>query len=93
MFRIKLCCHHIQLINQQQNPEIPFLDLIFETVSAFSANGTSTGVSAQVTDMTKLLLGATMFFGRLGPLTFALALAQRQAEPNIRWAKEEVRLG
>ena len=83
----------VTLINQQQNPEIPFLDLIFETVSAFSANGTSTGVSAQVTDMTKLLLGATMFFGRLGPLTFALALAQRQAEPNIRWAKEEVRLG
>jgi len=83
----------VTLINQQQNPEIPFLDLIFETVSAFSANGTSTGVSAKVTDMTKLLLGATMFFGRLGPLTFALALAQRQEEPSIRWAKEEVRLG
>ena len=83
----------VTLINQQQNPETPFLDLIFETVSAFSANGTSTGVSRQVTDMTKLLLGATMFFGRLGPLTFALALAQKQEEPNIRWAKEEVRLG
>ena len=82
----------ITLISQNENPEIPFLHLIFETVSAFSANGTTTGITAEVTDMTKLLLGATMFLGRLGPLTFALALAQREQKPNYRFAVDEVRI-
>ncbi len=51
--------------------------VLFETVSAFSTVGLSTGITAQVGTAGQLLLAALMFLGRLGPITLAAALALR----------------
>lgn len=53
--------------------DVPFLALAFEAVSAFSTTGLSTGVTASLSPLGKLVLIATMFVGRVGPLTIALA--------------------
>ncbi len=53
------------------------LALVFEAVSAFATVGLSTGITASLTVPGKLVLIAAMFVGRIGPMTFALALATR----------------
>ncbi|PHN02139.1 TrkH family potassium uptake protein [Flavilitoribacter nigricans] len=48
--------------------------LFFETVSAFSTVGLSLGITSGLSDIGKLLLALGMFIGRIGILSFGLAL-------------------
>ena len=73
-------------------PDMPFLDLLFETISAFSTNGTTVGIVPDLSFAGKLLLMAAMFIGRLGPLTLALALAPRE-RTVYRFVEERVTIG
>ena len=52
-------------------------EVLFEAISAFCTVGLSTGITAHVGPAGHLLLTALMFVGRLGPITFASALALR----------------
>lgn len=52
-------------------PEIPFMDVLFEVTSAFGTVGLSTGITAGLRDGSKLLSILIMYIGRLGPLTIA----------------------
>ena len=73
--------------------EIGFLDLYFDTISAFGTTGISTGVPPQLSMAGKILYMVTMFVGRLGPLTLALALAPREEATVYRFAQERVKIG
>ena len=53
---------------------LPFEGLLFESASALGTVGLSTGITAQLTPIGKLILICLMFIGRLGPLAFAVAL-------------------
>jgi len=57
-----------------------FLNLFFETTSAFGTCGLSTGITPELSTLGKLIIIITMFLGRVGPLTAALALAMRKEE-------------
>jgi trk system potassium uptake protein TrkH len=48
------------------------LDLMFEQISAFGTVGLSTGLTPKLSTIGKLWIIATMYVGRLGPLTVAL---------------------
>ena len=72
--------------------ELEFLDLFFDTVSAFATNGSSTGIVPQLSTVSQLILIGAMFVGRLGPLTLALTLAP-QEQVLYRFAQERVRIG
>ncbi len=74
-------------------PDIPFLDLMFDSVSAFSNNGTSTGIVPSLGLASKMIFMAAMLIGRLGPLTLALALAPREEATVYRFARERVKIG
>ncbi|TDB97241.1 TrkH family potassium uptake protein [Actinomadura sp. 7K534] len=52
--------------------------VLFEVVSAFGTVGLSTGITAELPPAGKVLLVVLMFVGRIGPLTFATALALRE---------------
>jgi trk system potassium uptake protein TrkH len=71
----------------------PFLHLAFEVTSAFGTVGFSTGVTPQLSVVSKLLLAFTMFVGRLGPVTFVSALMERPQRTSYRWPVEAVRIG
>lgn len=48
--------------------------LLFEVASALSTVGISTGITADLSDWSKITISLLMFVGRLGVLTFGLAL-------------------
>lgn len=60
-----------------------FIDVLFEATSAFGTVGLSTGITPFLHGMSKLLLIITMFLGRVGPLSFAIALALRSNKKDL----------
>ncbi len=67
--------------------------LLFETVSALATVGVTTGVTPELSIPGRLLLIGTMFLGRIGPFTLALAIGQRQHSERYRYPEEQVHIG
>jgi trk system potassium uptake protein len=65
----------------------------FETVSAFSNTGYSLGLTGNLSPFARLMLAFLMFWGRLGPLTLVVVLAQRQRPSLVHYPEEKVILG
>jgi len=74
-------------------PDVPFLDIIFDTVSAFGTTGASTGIIPDTGLGSKILFMILMYVGRLGPVALALALATEDDTEVYRFAQESVRIG
>jgi trk system potassium uptake protein TrkH len=77
------------LLSERQPP----LDLAFEVFSAFSTTGLSTGVTPRLSDIGKALVLCTMYIGRIGPLTLALAVSARTQQPRVQFPTERVLIG
>jgi Trk-type K+ transport system membrane component len=52
--------------------------VLFEVISAFATCGLSVGLTDQLPDSAKYVLAVTMWMGRVGTVTLAVALAQSQ---------------
>jgi trk system potassium uptake protein TrkH len=74
-------------------PQIPFVQLLFESVSAFGTVGMTTGKTGILSTWGQLILVITMYVGRIGPLTLALMMARRERGDVYRYAKERVTIG
>ena len=74
-------------------PDKAFMDLLFETVSAFGTAGLSLGITGSLSAAGKVIIIALMYLGRIGLLTFALALVADQERDSIRYLAEEVVVG
>lgn len=71
-----------------------FLSHMFEAVSAFSTAGLSMGATSDLSPAGRWVTSALMFLGRVGPLTFAAALATRPRDrTGFRYASEDVVVG
>lgn len=71
-------------------PGIPYRKLLFETVSALSTVGLSTGATAEMGSLGRLVLCAAMFVGRVGPLAVMMSIASRAPSGNYRYPSEGV---
>ncbi|WP_105566303.1 TrkH family potassium uptake protein [Microbacterium halophytorum] len=67
--------------------------VLFETISAFSTVGLSTGITADLPEPAQMLLAALMFAGRIGPLTIGSALALRERRIAYELPKERPVIG
>ncbi|MBI4042183.1 MAG: Trk family potassium uptake protein [Deltaproteobacteria bacterium] len=70
-----------------------FLQLFFETISAWSNTGLSLGITSQLSTVGKLCLIIGMFIGRVGPLTFGFALLEKRKKGKFQYAEAEVFVG
>ena len=73
----------------------PFtLDVVlFEVVSSFGTVGLSTGITAALDPVSQLVLCFLMYVGRLGPITFASALALTPRRRLFELPKERPIIG
>lgn len=71
----------------------PYLYLLFETVSAFATVGLSAGITAELSGIGKFLIIILMYLGRIGPLTFGLAMTRRIAASKISFPKARLYIG
>lgn len=70
-----------------------FLRIFFEVTSAFGTVGLSTGITPILSSFGKFLLMMTMFAGRVGPLTLALAVAIKEDKFLYKYPEEKVMVG
>lgn len=75
-------------------PNLDFLDLFFETVSAFGTVGLSTGITGELSDAGRLVITLLMFIGRLGPLTIGFAFMLGKTQPaKYSYSEERIMIG
>ncbi len=70
-----------------------FLEILFESVSAFGTVGLSTGLTPQLSSAGKIVISTLMFVGRLGPVFFLGVLQTMYEKPRYRWPEENILVG
>ena len=73
--------------------DVPFVNLMFDMVSALGTTGASTGIVPALSLPGKCLFMLAMFVGRVGPVILAQALAPREDPTVYRFAQERVKIG
>ncbi|MBN2369777.1 MAG: ATPase [Vicinamibacteria bacterium] len=80
------------LASERGTPGFGMRDIAFEQISAFGTVGLSTGLTPHLSLAGKLWIIATMFVGRLGPLTLAMLMVTR-AMPGVRYPEGRIMIG
>ena len=60
-----------------------FLDIIYETVSATATVGLTRNFTSTLNMVGKIIITATMYFGRVGPISLAVAFGVKKGSKNI----------
>lgn len=63
--------------------EAPAIDVIYEAVSATATVGLSRNLTASLHTFAKLIIIVTMYFGRVGPISLAVALGRKNESQNV----------
>lgn len=72
----------------------PALDILFETVSAAATVGLSRSLTGALNLLGKLIIIFTMYFGRVGPISIAIAFGGKNPSRNIiKNPTEEISIG
>jgi trk system potassium uptake protein TrkH len=72
---------------------LPLLPVIFETFSAFATVGLSMNATFNLSPAGQLVIILLMYLGRIGPLTFAVALVQEPHGSPFKYPEEGVLIG
>lgn len=75
------------------DPKLPFIQILFETVSAFATVGLSTGITASISTAGKLILIVTMYMGRVGVLLLMSAILGDPKPTRIHYPEENLLVG
>ena len=90
IFTAALCVTEARNIGTSANP---FLRSLFEVTSAFGTVGLSTGITPYLSTLGKILIILTMYAGRIGPLTLALAITIREEKIVYKYPEEKIMVG
>lgn len=80
----------------ERNSGFALIDLFFEATSAFSTTGLSSVGTPALRPVSQWLLMPLMYFGRVGPLTLACALAGRlenRRANRVHYPEEKIMIG
>ena len=71
----------------------PITDILFEVYSAIGTVGMSTGITRDLTSLSRILIILTMYCGRVGSMTFALAFTEKRKTAHITLPEEKITVG
>ena len=70
------------------------LDIAYEAASATATVGLTRNLTTTLNDIGKLIVIITMYLGRVGPISLAVAINRKKENPNIiRNPIEEISVG
>ncbi|NJK41023.1 MAG: ATPase [Acaryochloridaceae cyanobacterium SU_2_1] len=75
------------------DPEVAFINILFEVVSAFATVGLSTGITATLSVASKLTLVMTMYMGRVGVLLLMASLLGDPRPSALHYPEESLLVG
>lgn len=78
------------LITEQ---EMSFLDILFESTSAFATLGLSTGITPDLSPLGKIFIIISMIIGRIGALGLVLVFLKKHENPEFSYPEERIILG
>ena len=70
-----------------------FLSVLFEATSAFGTAGLTLGITSSLSVIGKIVIIISMYIGRVGPLTVALALTHRQKKQGYKYPEGKILIG
>jgi len=73
--------------------EFSFQALLFEELSAFSTVGLSLGITPYLNDAGKFIIITSMFIGRLGTLTLAIAFLKKASFKSYSYPRADIMIG
>ena len=83
LFAISIATLTIYFTNDMgYSEDILGINALFESVSAFSTVGLTTGVTAVSNEISRIVLILTMFLGRVGPISLALSITANMSTKN-----------
>ncbi len=68
-------------------------DALFETISAIGTVGMTAGITSSLGDAGAFVVALLMFLGRVGSVSFAVALLERKSAPLVSYPPEEITVG
>ena len=75
------------------DPNLPFIQILFEVVSAFATVGLSTGITAGLSSLGKIILIITMYIGRVGILLLMSSIFGDPRPTQIHYPEESLLVG
>ena len=75
------------------DPQQPLRGELFESVSALSTVGLSTGITPHLSAGSKLVLCAAMFIGRVGPISLVLSMFRSGTPVRYQYPEEDLVVG
>lgn len=82
----------VTLLLSVTEPNMDFEMLFYEAISGFGTVGLSMGLTPNLSFFGKIIIAVTMYCGRVGPLTIALALG-RKKKAAIRYPEDKILVG
>ena len=74
-------------------PELELSRVLFEVVSGIGTAGISTGLVRELCPISLYVMMGLMFLGRLGSVSFAVALLEKRAAPRVQYPTEKITIG
>lgn len=74
--------------------DIPYIDVLFETVSAMGTVGLSTGITPILTPLSQIIIIILMFFGRVGIMTIGMAaMLSKSSTEKVKYPDTWIMMG
>lgn len=72
---------------------LPLADVLLETFSAVDTVGMSTGITRDLSVVSKVVIILLMYCGRIGSLSFALTFTDKRRQSGLRQPMERINIG
>lgn len=75
------------------DPNESFVNILYEATSAFATVGLTTGVTQRLSAAGKIIIMITMYCGRVGPMTVALAFLRNKKKQTHKYPEGKILIG
>lgn len=73
--------------------DAPLSDILLEVFSAIGTVGLSAGITRDMTTISRIILIALMYCGRIGSMSFALSFTDRKKVAPVQLPTEKIMIG